>query len=52
MQQIINIRSAIASPPRNIFVGVAGNGFSLGQIVDAIMTKFPVQTKAKYSYTI
>lgn len=44
---MINIRSALAKPPKKILVGVEGSGLNLGQSVDAMMTRFPVKKKKK-----
>lgn len=41
MQNMINRRSAEAKPPRKTFVGVAGNGLSRGQRVEAMIMTFP-----------
>lgn len=49
MQKMISKRSAVARPPRKTLVGVAGNGRSLGQSVDAIMTTFP-ERKENFFY--
>lgn len=43
MQKTMRMRSALARPPRNILVGVAGRGRSLGHSVDAIITRLPEQ---------
>lgn len=40
-------RSALARPPRKIFVGVAGSGLNFGQIVEAIITTLPTKKKKK-----
>lgn len=41
----MRIRSALASPPRKIFVGVDGSGRNFGHSVDAIITRFPLKKK-------
>lgn len=43
----MSIRSALASPPKKIFVGVDGSGLNFGHSVDAIITKLPVKKKHK-----
>lgn len=47
IQKMINSKSAVAKPPRKTFVGVAGNGLSLGQRVEAMITTFPRRRRKK-----
>lgn len=48
MQKIIKMRSAVANPPRKIFVGVDGSGRNFGHNVDAIITIFPIKIIINY----